>query len=194
MIKFKNCKNMEKEIVLGFGKKYRVGNFLVFKFNKVLRKSEVAQLRTQMGIPADVRKHLQRSYLPFIKVEAISGVWSVEFCCNTNMYRFIDNVLARAIKAENEGVKLETNTVTDFAHFFSMFFADTTILGDSIYTVDKANALQAYMERHKALSEAEMTEADKSKDEDDLEAVRKDEEAKATIIDMTENFKKGGSK
>lgn len=194
MYESKNVKNMEKEVVLEFGKKYRVGNFLVFKINKVLRKSEVAQLRNQMGIPADVRKHLQRAQLPYIKVEAVSGVWAVEYCCNTVMYRFIDHVLARAIEAEKNGVKPETNNVADFVHFFSMLFTDTTVLGDSIYTADKANALKAYMERHKAFAGAEETPEEKAKDDEVLESVKTDEETRATIVDMAGRIKKGGDK
>ena len=55
---------------LEFGKKYRVGNFIVFKFTKTLKKKEVEHLRNQMGIPEDIRKHLQRAQLPFIKIDA----------------------------------------------------------------------------------------------------------------------------
>lgn len=183
---------MEKELTLEFGKKYRVGNFIVFKHNRVLRKSEVDQLRNQMGIPADIRKHLQRAQLPYIKVEAISGVWAVQFCCNTNMYMFIDRILAKALKAEEEGVILEHNTVNDFVHFFSMFFTDTTVLGDSIYTADKANALKAYMDRCKALAGEKETPEEKAKDDEVLEELKKEEEQKATIIDMAEAIKKGG--
>jgi len=183
---------MEKEITLEFGKKYRVGNFVVFKHNRVLRRSEVEQLRNQMGIPADIRKSLQRSQLPYIKVESISGIWAVQFCCNTNMYMFIDRILAKALKAEEEGVVLEHNTVNDFAHFFAMFFTDTTVLGDSIYTADKANALKAYMERHKALVEAEETPEEKAADDKILDEMKKQEEQKATIIDMANTIKKGG--
>jgi hypothetical protein len=183
---------MEKEITLEFGKKYRVGNFIVFKHNRVLRRSEVEQLRNQMGIPEDLRKHLQRAQLPYIKVEALSGIWAVQFCCNTNMYMFIDHVLAQAIKADEEGIVPEHNSLTDFAHFFTMFFTDTTVLGDSIYTADKANALKAYMERNKAFAGAQETQDEKAADDAILEEVKKDEEAKATIIDMANAVKKGG--
>ena len=183
---------MEKEITLEFGKKYRVGNFVVFKHNRVLSKSEVAQLRNQMGIPQDIRKHLERAQLPYIKVEAISGIWAVQFCCNTNMYMFIDRILARAIKAKEEGIVPENNSVEDFAHFFAMFFTDTTVLGDSIYSADKANALKAYMERRKALVEAEETPEEKAADDKILDEMKKQEEQKATIIDMANTIKKGG--
>ena len=181
----------KKEITLEFGKKYRVGNFVVFKHNRVLRRSEVEQLRNQMGIPADLRKHLQRSQLPYIKVEAISGIWAVQFCCNTNMYMFIDHVLAQAIKADEEGVEMESNSLNDYSHFFTMFFTDTTVLGDSIYTADKANALKAYMERHKAFAGAQETHEEKAEDDKILDELRKDEETKATIVDMAGTLKGG---
>ena len=35
---------------MDFGKRYRVGNYWVLKFSKVLRKADVEALRMQMGI------------------------------------------------------------------------------------------------------------------------------------------------
>ena len=178
---------MEENIKrLDFGKKYRAGNFFVFKYNKVLRKSEVAELRMQMGIPKEEWKKLQRSQLPFIKVEAISGVWSVEFCCNTSIYQFIDQLLLRAIEAYRDGVTLESNDLASFVHMFNHMYMDTVILGDNIYHTDKAQAMKAFMERQKA------TEVSKEEDDKVLEELKADEEAKATIIDMAETIRKGG--
>lgn len=177
---------MEERKTLEFGRKYQVGNFRVLKYNRVLRKSGVAELRTQMGIPRDEWKNLQRSQLPYIKVMAVSGVWAVEFCCNTSIYQFIDNLLVRAIDAYEQGVKLEGNDLASFAHMFNHMYMDTVILGDSIYHADKGNALKAFMERHKA--------AEVSQEEDDatLKELEADENAKATIIDMAEKMKEGG--
>ena len=179
---------MEEKIkTLMFGRKYRVGNFFVFKTNKVLRKSEVAELRNQMGIPKEERKRLQRSQLPYIKVEAVSGVWAVEFCCNTTVYRFIDMMLPRAIEAHERGEELEENSLASFAHMFNIMYMDTCVIGDTVYSTDKASALKAYMERQKA---AEVSQED---DDKVLEELQADEEAKATIVDMADQIRKGGS-
>lgn len=182
----------KKELTLRFGEKYRVGNFVVIKYNKVLKKQEVAQLRNQLGIPEDIRKHLQRAQLPFVKVSAVSGIWGVEFCCNTNMYMFLDMVLAKALKAEQDGVTLEHNTVADFAHLFAMMYTDTCVLGDSIYSADKGNALKAFMARQKAFEGTNESPEEKAKDDEALKTVEEDEETKATIVDMASRFKKGG--
>lgn len=176
----------EKNKKLLFGKKYSVGNFWVLKYNRTLRKSEVAELRNMAGIPADMRKNLQRASLPYIKVSAVSGIWSVEFCCNNLMYRFIDEVLAQAIEADEHGLVLEHNSIADFAHMFNMFYTDTCVLGDSIYTADKANALKALMARQKA---AAISDEEDQKIIDDMKA---DEEAKAAIIDMAKHIEEGG--
>lgn len=183
----------EKEIVLEFGKKYRVGNFFVFKFNKTLSKSEVKFLRDQQNIPADIRKHLQRAQLPYIKIEAISGIWAIEVCCNSTIYQFIDRVLAKAIIADQEGLKPDHNSVTDFAHMFGMFFMDTTVIGDSIYQADKAVALKAFMARKKAFEGETETPEEKAEDDKILEELRQDEETKATIVDMAGKLKGGES-
>ena len=178
---------MEERKTLEFGRKYRVGNFFVFKYNKVLRKSEVQALRMQMGIPKDEWKNLQRAQLPFLKIEAVSGVWAVEFCCNTTMFQFLDQMLPRAIEADEQGIEMESNRVADFAHMFNHMYMDTVILGDDTYREGKASALKAFMKRQKA--------AEVSQEEDDatLKELEADENAKATIIDMAEKVKEGGT-
>lgn len=177
---------MEERKTLEFGRKYRVGNFIVLKINRVLRKSEVAELRTQLGIPMEERRKLQRAQLPYIKVEAVSGVWSVYFCCNTMMYRFIDSLLPIAFEAEENGEKPEANSVADFAHMFNNMYMDTVVLGDSIYHQDKANAIKAFIERQKAV---ELSEEQERKTLEELEA---DEDAKAAIVEMADKIKEGG--
>lgn len=159
-----------------YGRKYRVGNFYVLKVNRVLRKSEVVELRNQMGIPMDMRKNLQRSQLPYIKVAAISGAWSIEYCCNTAMYSLIEQWLA----GDDEELK------TSLYHMFNMMFTDTTVTGDAQYLSDKARAMKELMNRQKAV---EISDEDDEKVLDDLKS---DEEAKATIVDMAEQIKKGG--
>ena len=62
---------------LPFGKKLRVRNFVVLKYTKSLKPSELKQLRNQKGIPAEVQKHLQRGGLPYIKVETLEEIGPV---------------------------------------------------------------------------------------------------------------------
>lgn len=157
---------------MDFGKKYRVGNFAVIKLNKALRKSEVEILRMQQGIPADMRKHLQRATLPYIKVEAISGVWAVEFCCNTSMYHLIDTFLGDG----------REERVTNLHHIFNMWFMDTTVIGDEEYQTAKAAALKGFMERCKAKTVSD------DEDKKILDEMQEDEKQKAAIVDMAKHL------
>ncbi len=178
---------MEKKeiMVLPFGRKIQVGNFTVLKYNKVLTKQQMKQLREDKDIHPEVRKTLTRAGLPFIKVEAISQIWSVEFCCNTGVFMFIDRVLSLAILADAKKEKPEYESIADFAHLFGMWMTDTCVQGDSIYYADKGKALQALIERQKAAK-------DLSKEEDDkiLDEMKKDEETKSNIVEMANQMKK----
>lgn len=165
---------MQENKGLLYGKKYIVGNYRVIKVNKVLRKQDVAELRNMMGIPVEDRKLLQRAQLPFIKVEAVSGIWAVEFCCNTNVFRLIDTML----------VEGDEKSETMFAHLFNMWYMDTAVPGDEEYQEAKAVALKDFMERQKA---AAISEEEDSKILDEMKA---DEEAKAAIVEMGKELKK----
>ena len=183
----------KKEIlVLPFGKKIQVGNYTVLKYTKSLTKNQLKQIRDSEDIHPDVRKNLSRSGLPYIKVEAISQIWAIEFCCNTGVYLFIDRVLPQALIAEQEGRKPEFESMADFAHLFGMWMTDTCVQGDSIYYADKGKALQALIERQKAISGNKETPEEKAADDKVLEEVKKDEENKATIVDMANHIKEGG--
>lgn len=181
----------EEILVLPFGKKIQVGNYTVLKYTKTLTKSQLKQLRDDKEIHPEVRKQLSRSGLPYIKVEAISQIWAIEFCCNTGVYLHIDRVLPKAILAAQEGRKLEYDSIADFAHMFSMWMTDTCVQGDSIYQADKGNALKALLERQAAVK-AETVE-DKAKDDAVLEEVKAEAEAKAQIVDMAKTIEKGGN-
>lgn len=167
---------MESKKSLQFGKKYQVGNFFVFKYNRVLSKSEVSELRTQLGIPSDERKKLQRAQLPYIKVEAVSGIWSIYYCCNTSVFRLIDEMLGEG------GEKNEAF----LAHLFNMWFMDTIVPGDNEYLTDKAKAFKAFMERRQA------GEVSEKEEEEILDAMKAHEEAKAAIVDIGNNISEGG--
>ena len=159
---------MESKKSLQFGRKYQVGNYFVMKYNRVLSKGEVRELRVQAGIPDDLRKSLQRAQLPYMKVEAVSGIWSMYYCCNTSVFRMIDSQL----DVENE------RSVEMFAHLFNMWFMDTMVPGDEQYVQDKARAFKAFMERRKAKDVSEYEEKAV------LDDMREDEQAKANIIEM----------
>ncbi len=177
---------------LEFGKKYQVGNFVVTKFNKVLKKQEVALLRNQEGIPEHIRKHLQRAQLPFIKIEAVSGIWSINYACGSVVYNMLDAMLPKAFEAAENGVKLESDSLADYAHLFAMFYTDTCVIGDSIYQADKANALNALIARQQAFAAAQESAEEKAQDDEILNEQKENEEHKAKIISMVADVKKGG--
>lgn len=158
-----------------FGRRYAVGSYTAIKYNRTLRKQEVAQLRSQMGIPKDMRNGLQRAQLPYIRVEASSGIWAVEFCCNTAVYNFIDKALGS-----------EGSLAGALSHLFNRWFLDTTLPGDEEYVRARAEAMKAFMERQKA--------AEVSDEEDGriLEQVKAAEEARATVLEMANEVAKGG--
>lgn len=169
---------MEKEEkkTLDFGKKYRVGNFTVLKINKVLRKEELAELRKSMDIKDEDRRHLKRAQLPFIKVEAVSGIWAIEICCTTATYHMIDQLLAEG------GERAELM----FAHLFNMWFMDTVVSGDNEYQEAKAVALRDFMNRK--------AKAEEGDDSEILEEMKAEEQARADINEMAEQIGKEESK
>lgn len=157
-----------------FGKRYQVGNYSVIKFNKTLRKQDVAALRAQMGFPKEEYKNLQRAQLPYIKIEAVSGIWAIEFCCNTTVFHMLDVLLG-----EDEDGNKEM-----FAHLFNMWFMDTTVPGDEEYQEAKAIAMKAFMERRKA------DEVNDEEDQKTIEELKAMEEAKTAIVEISEEVKK----
>lgn len=134
-----NMENKEKTGLL-YGKKYKVGNYYIIKYNKVLRKSEIVSMRMAYDIPKEDLKNIERAQMPCIKVCAVSGIWSIEFSCSSSVYHLIEQ---RFI----EGDKKSENM---FAHIFNMWFMDTMMPGDEQYQEEKARALKAYQERVKA--------------------------------------------
>jgi len=171
--------------MLPFGKKIRVMNFFVFKYTKTLKSGELKRLRNAQGIPAEVQKHLQRGGLPYIKVMTLSENWSVEFICATTMYNFIDN---RCQMVEGQDV-LTPETITALHNLFALMYSDTAVLGDTAYYEAKGKALNEFIARQNALKE---TPESKAADDQILEEVKADEEAKANIIEMANVAQKGG--
>lgn len=184
---------MDNKNILPFGQQIKVGNYTVLKFTKTLTKAQLKAIRNEKGIPADVQKMITRSGIPYIKVEALSQIWSVSFCCNTAVFRMIDHLLPLALIADKTGEKVET-TLVDFMHLFSMWFTDTSVTGDAQYMADKGNALAALIARQKAKRQETLEE--KNADDEVLQAVKADEDNKSAIIDMVKDVQqqeeKGG--
>ena len=131
---------------MDFGKKYRLGNYFVTKVSRSLGKKELKQLRDERGIPEAVQKLLSRGSLPYVKVEAISGVWAVEWCAGTEMYNLFDGILSsrqgtsRQADEELEGLALVV----------ARMHTVCSIVGDREMNVGINNALNGYLDRIKA--------------------------------------------
>lgn len=183
---------MNEETKLPFGKKILVGNFTVLKYTRTLPKKQLQQLRDSENIHPDVRKKLTRSGLPYIKVEAVSQIWAIEFCCNTAVFSYLDNYLPLALAAVEAGVELKENSLTDIMHVFGMWMTDTCVWGDSQYIEAKANAVNDLMNRQRAIKANAESAEEKEADDKVLEEVKDSEDAKAAIIEMAQHAKEGG--
>lgn len=132
-------------MIVEFGKKISVGNYYILKHTKSLTKNEVKRLRAANKVPADVRKHLDRATLPYIKVATVTDSWSVDFVIGTSMYDAFDSlnvVMDGEGNRQLYGVEAKNVEATIVA-----MFADTTTLGDFEYQVEKQKLLTAYLER-----------------------------------------------
>lgn len=142
-----------------FGKKLRVGNFYVLKHTKSIDKNELKRWRTAKGIPVEIQRTLSRGGLPYIKVSTISENWSVELACTQRMYMVIDSQHTEMGVFTNE-------SVTNLKNLFTMWYADTCLIGDNEYLKDKGNAIKAFMDRQKAKEITKEEEADILKEEE----------------------------
>ena len=176
---------------LPFGKEIKIGNYKVLKFTKSLSKSQLNGLRTDNNVPADVKKRLSRVGIPYIKVEAISGIFSLTFCFNTQVFRWLDHCIPAALEAQERGETLSQNSVADILHVFGMWMTDVCTTGDQKYYEDKANALKALIERQKSFAGAAETAEEKAEDDKILEEVKANEEAKARLKDMVKEVSDG---
>ena len=133
---------------MDFGKKYRLGNYFVTKLSRSLGKSELKRLRDEKGIPEAVRKLLSRGSLPYIKVEAISGVWAVEWCAGTEMYNLFDGSVGAPPQPSPRGGGPEM--MEGLALVVARMHTVCSIVGDREMNVGINNALNGYVERIKA--------------------------------------------
>ena len=179
-------------MALPFGKTIKTRHCTVLKFSKSLSKKEVASLRED--IPAEIKKHLQRGSLPFIKISDIAGTWGVEFSVVTSMYAALDKFVPVAVGDHYELSKDDGNIIEAFA---LLMYTDTSLPGDAEYTAGKLKLRDEYIAREAARRNAA---ADKSKTEDQLrkesddavqEVIDRDKHAE-TLLEMAEQIKKEG--
>lgn len=179
-------------MALPFGKTIKTRHFTVLKFSKSLSKKEVSSLRED--IPADIKKHLQRGSLPFIKIADIACTWGIEYSIGTSMYASLDECVPVAVGDHYEFSKDNGNIIEAFAQ---LMYADTSLPGDAEYTAGKLKLRDEYIAREAARRNAA---ADKGKTEEQLrkesdeavqEVVDRDKHAD-TLLDMAEQIKKEG--
>lgn len=139
---------MEEIKSLPYGRKQRVGNFSVLKYTKTFSKSQMKELREETG----ASKNFGRTGVPYIKVSAISGAWSVEFAAISTMYRFLDS---RNYEDEKGLIGLH--------NLFTQWLTDTLIIGDAEYIEAKADAMKDFIGRQQ--SDDNKTEEDAALDE-----------------------------
>ena len=174
---------------LPYGKEIKIGNYKVLKFTKALSRDQLKALRKTAGNGGV--KGLSRAGIPYIKVEAISGIFALTFCFNTQVFRWLDYCIPAALEAQEKGETLAKNSVADILHVFGMWMTDVCTTGDQKYYEDKANALKALIERQKAFAGTAETAEEKAEDDKILEEVKADEEAKAKLVEMSKEVADG---
>ena len=181
-------------MALPFGKTIKTRHFTILKFSKSLSKKEIASLRED--IPAEIKKHLQRGSLPFIKISDIAGTWGVEFSVGTSMYAALDKCVPVAVGDHYEFSKDNGNIIEASAH---LMYVDTSLPGDAEYTAGKLKLRDEYLAREAARLNAAadngktVEQLRKESDEAVQEVIDRDNHAE-TIIEMAEQIKKEGGK
>lgn len=169
---------------LELGKIYHAGNFIIKKFTRTLTKEQMRQLYNEMNIPKDIQKELQREGLQFIKASTISGSWSVEWVSGMSFFKAIDEMSVNE-NGEFYGVALDNLT-----NILRCIFADTSVVGDMEYMAEKQKLMHKYFDRMTnkgEISDEEIKESEKAADE-----VLKNEEHKATLINMAKEARNDG--
>ena len=179
-------------MALPFGNTIKTRHFTVLKFSKSLSKKEVSSLRED--IPADIKKHLQRGPLPFIKIANIAGTWGIEYSIGTSMYAALDKCVPVAVGDHYEFSKDDGNIIEAFAQ---LMYADTSLPGDAEYTAGKLKLRDEYLSRESARLNAADDEGKteehlrKESDEAVQEVIDRDKHAE-TLLEMAEQIKKEG--
>ena len=131
---------------MDFGKSYRIGNFEVVKLSRSLKKSELKMLRDERQVPEELRKHLTRGSLPYIKVRAISGIWAIEWSVGTAMFNLFDGCFGSAGRTGNAGSD-ETDVLEGLKGMVSRMYSLCSIVGDKQMNIDLTKALSDFLGR-----------------------------------------------
>lgn len=138
---------------MDFGKSYRIGNFEVVKLSRSLSKRELKTLRDERQVPEELRKHLTRGSLPYIKVRAISGIWAIEWSVGTAMFNLFDGCLGA------DGAN-EPDVQEGLKGLVSRMYSLCSIVGDKQMNIDLTKALSDFLKRRKANDEENKTDGE----------------------------------
>lgn len=161
---------------LELGKIYHAGNFIIKKFTRALTKKQMLQLRDAMNIPRDIQKRLGRNGMQFIKASTISGSWSVEWVYGMSFFKAIDEIPV------NENGEFYGTALDNLTMILTCMFGDTSVVGDMEYMVEKQKFMHKYFDR--MAKKGELTEEEIKESEEATDEVLKNEEHKATLINM----------
>lgn len=162
----------KKHAGMGFGRRYRAGNFIVEKITKSLGKHQQKELRAEYlkkGV-----KFTGRAGIPFIRVSTLSSDWQIDFAFNHGVYDMVDSFCGG-------GEELSAESQVALASLFSMWYADTSIIGDASYINAKMEALDGFLKR-------QATDNDDAEDEKALDEVRKKMQAEADIENLASDI------
>lgn len=173
-----------KQKGLELGKIYHAGNFIIKKFTRTLTKKQMRQLYNEMNIPKDIQKELQREGLQFIKASTISGSWSVEWAFGMSFFRAIDEMPV------NENGEFYGTALDNLTMMLTCMFADTSVVGDMEYMAEKQKLMHKYFDR--MAKKGEPTEEEIKESEEAADEVLKNEEHKATLINMAKEAENDG--
>ena len=161
---------------LELGEIYHAGNFIIKKFTRTLTKKQMRQLYNEMNIPEDIQKKLQRKGLQFIKASTISGSWSIEWVFGMSFFKAIDEMPV------NENGEFYGTALDNLTMILTCMFADTSVVGDMEYMVEKQKLMYKYFDR--MANKGEMSDEEIKESEEAADEVLKNEEHKATLINM----------
>lgn len=172
---------------LPFGKRAQCGNFYVLKHVKALGGKELKKLRRQEGIPSDIRKHLERGVLPYIRVSTITDSWSVEWAVGMTMYNAIDEI---PVAMDGGGsITYYGSGYKNLGNLINGWFAYTSTVGDAEYQATVIKAMQDYLGRMSENNKAPLPESESASVMDELESAG---QHKAALGKMSEEIRKGG--
>lgn len=130
---------------MDFGKRIHCGNFTIEKRSRSLSKAQARRLRDEAGVPDDVRKHLSRASLPYMRVENVSGGWAVEIGIGMSMFDALDGL--SAARDENGDWRVPGIEGKNAEAVLTGMYMDTTVVGDAVYQGRKLALMCEYLKR-----------------------------------------------